>query len=159
MALWDSVLWNGSDTDTDVTLSSDSNSGSNPRIGLFPQVQLLWTDGMPFNGFVLVGLIPPILDSVTYTEGDYGLAFPTDPLPQFAIIPIINGYLNQSVGLYYNADISPPNTTYNARFYDTTKRLIAGPSPAFTVNSSPINSIPSPLLEVPSPGGTPPTPD
>ncbi len=158
MPLWDSVLWDGSFSSGGTT-SAGNNPGNNPRIGLFPQVQIFWDNGGPFNGFCLVGLIPPILDAVTYLEGDFGLAYPTDPLPQFAIIPIINGYFNGSVGLYYNEDISPPNTTYNARFYDTTKRLIAGPSPAFTVASNPIDSIPSPSLPIPQAGGTPPSPD
>ena len=159
MALWDGVIWDGSVSSGSGTTSAGNNTSGNPRIGQFPQAQLLWTNDVPFNGFALIGLIPPILDSVTYTEGDYGLSMPTDALPQFAIIPIINGYFNGSVGLYYNEDISPPNTTYNARFYDTTKRLIAGPSPAFTVASNPIDSIPNPTLDAPEAGGTPPSPD
>ena len=156
MALWDDALWDGE-------VSSDSSSsgtqGGMPRVGLFPQGRILWSDGKPFNGFALFGLIPPTADGISWLEGDLGLSFPTVTLPQFAKVPIVKGYLNSSCGLFYNEDISPPETTYNVRFYDTTKRLIDGPSAAFTVTTNPINSIPEPTLTTPNPGGTLPSPD
>lgn len=129
-----------------------------PRSGKFPQTQITWSDGSIFNGFLLVSLVPPILSAISYTEGDFGLTYPTAQLPPFATIPIQNGQLNSNLGLFYNADISPPNTTYIARWYDTTKRLVSGPGSPFTVDSDPIAlTIPSPT--VPSSGGTPPVPN
>ncbi len=159
MALWNGTLFDGN-VGGGASGTQSAGASSSARIGLFPQVQIFWDDAVTvFNGFALFGLIPPTLQSVSYEEGDFGLTYPSETLPQFAKVPIVNGYLNGSTGLYYNEDISPPNTTYNVRFYDTTKRLIVGPSDPFTVASNRINSIPAPVLETPSAGGDAPSPD
>ncbi len=129
-----------------------------PRTGKFAQTTVTWSNGLNFNGFLLVSLVPPILSAVTYTEGDYGLTYPAETLPAFATIPIQNGLLNSNLGLFYNEDISPPNTTYIARWYDTTKRLVSGPGSPFSVDSDPIVlTIPTPTA--PTSGGTAPTPN
>jgi len=125
-----------------------------PRTGHFPQTPIKWSSGDLFNGFCLIAFVP----SVGYSETDLGLIDPTDRLPQFANVPIQNGLLNSSLGLYFNADISPPASTYTASFYDTTKKLIAGPGSPFTVTTDPI-SLTIPTLTVPTSGGTAPTPD
>lgn len=132
---------------------------ANPRVGKFPTTTLNWSNGVHFNGFALLALIPPTDGTVSYTEGDFGLIDPTEPLPQFAQIPISDGLFNSALGLYYNADISPPNTTYNLSYYDTTGRLIAGPSAAFSVSTAVIDNLPVLTLPVPSAGGTIPTPN
>lgn len=131
----------------------------NPRVGKFPQTGINWSDGSAFNGFLLVSLVPPTGSGGTYTEGNFGLVYPAEQLPPFAVIPIQQGLLNSSLGLYFNADISPPNTTYIARWYDTTKRLISGPSSAFSVTADPISTLVIPTLTAPSAGGTAPTPN
>lgn len=125
-----------------------------PRTGHFPQTTIKWSSGDSFNGFCLIAFIP----SVGYTETDLGLIDPADKLPQFANVPISNGLLNSSLGLYYNADISPPGSTYTASFYDTTKRLISGPGSPFSVTTDPL-SLTIPTLTVPVAGGTAPIPD
>ncbi len=130
-----------------------------PRIAKFPQTTISWTTGDTFNGFLLVSLVPATLSGTTYTEGDYGYVYPSEQLPPFAIIPIQAGLLNSSLGLYFNEDISPPNTTYIARWYDTTKRLISGPSAAFSVTTDPISTLTIPTLTAPSAGGSPPVPN
>ncbi len=131
-----------------------------PRIAKFPQSPTIqWSDGTNFNGFCLIGYIPPTDGVTSYTQTDYGKQSPAEILPTFAVIPIVDGLYNASLGLFWNADISPPNSTYNARYYDTTKRLIAGPSVAFSVTSDPISTIPAATLTVPIAGGTAPTPD
>ncbi len=133
-------------------------TNTSPRIGKFPTTTVAWSDGSAFNGFALVGLIPATDGVTSYTEGDFGLMFPSERLPAFSIIPISNGLFNASLGLYYNADISPINTTYNLRYYDTTKRLIAGPSSPFTVSADPV-VLPALTLTAPITGGTAPTPN
>ncbi len=129
-----------------------------PRVGKFPSTLIQWSDSTNFNGFILISFVPPI-SGTTYTETDYGMISPTETLPQFAIIPIADGRINQSLGLFYNADISPPASTFIARWYDTTKRLISGPSSAFSVTTDPITTLTIPTLTAPSTGGTPPTPN
>lgn len=130
-----------------------------PRIGHFPTTQVTWSDGTLFNGFCLVAFVPSTNADGTYTEINFGHASPTEKFPQFAPIPIVEGLYNPSLGLYYNQDISPPGSTYIARYYDTTKRLIAGPSIAFSVASDPISTLPAATLTVPTSGGTAPTPN
>lgn len=128
-------------------------------MGKFPTTSVAWSDGTLFNGFALIGYIPSTGTGGTYTEIDYGHASPTEKLPQFAVIPVVEGVYNQSLGLYYSEDCSPPGMTYNLRMYDTTKRLITGPTAAFSVTTDPISTIPSFTLTVPTSGGTAPTPD
>ncbi len=135
-----------------------SNPVPTPRTAKFPSTEILWSDGSKYNGFALLGFIPPKDGSYYYSVVDYGNASPTEQLPQFAVVPIINGQFNGSVGLYYSADTAVPGMQYNISFYDTTKRLIAGPSAAFTVDTDPI-TLTIPTLTAPSTGGTPPTPD
>src|SRR5437899_2070819 len=124
---------------------------TSPRIGHFPTALVSWSDGTLFTGFALCALIPP----VGYSEVDSGLQDPAETLPQFAVIPIVNGSFNSSLGLYYSADLNPPGMTYNISFYTTTKKLIAGPSVAFSVTADPITTITIPTLTVPVAGGTP----
>lgn len=135
-----------------------NNQPGQPRSAKFSQTEITWSDGSKFNGFCLISLVPPILSAVTYTEADFGLVYPSQTLPAFATIPIQNGKLNSSLGLYYNEDISPPNTTYLSRFYDTTKRLVGAVGSPFTVSSDPIELV-LPTLTVPSSGGSPPVPN
>lgn len=130
-----------------------------PRIGKFLQTPLQWSNGTNFNGFLLIAFVPSTGAGGTYTEVDFGHADPAEKFPQFAVVPIQEGLYNSSLGLYYNEDMSPPGSTYIARYYDTTKRLIAGPTVAFSVTSDPITTIPSVTLTVPTSGGTAPTPD
>ncbi len=129
-----------------------------PRVGHFPQTTIQWSSGDNFNGFCLIAFIPPLGGGGTYLETDLGLIDPSDKLPQFANCPIQNGLLNASLGLYFNADISPPNSTYTASFYDTTKRRIAGPGSPFTVTTDPF-SLTIPTLVAPTTGGVAPSPD
>lgn len=130
-----------------------------PRIGKFPTTTVIWSDGTLFNGFALISYVPATGGAGTYTETDFGRTSPAEQLPQFAMVPIIDGLYNTALGLYFNAEISPPGSTYIARIYDTTKRVIGGPTAPFTVTTDPINSIPSMTLTVPTSGGTAPTPN
>lgn len=131
-----------------------------PRTATFNQTtQVTWSDGSLFNGFALVGLVVPLDGTSTpYATVAMGDFYPQYRLPQFTVCPIINGVFNNSVGLYYNEDISPPNTQYAYWVYDVTGKRIAGPSALFSVSSSPV-ALPALTLTVPTVGSTPPTPD
>ena len=139
--------------------TSTTNPNPTPKVAKFPQTEIFWSDGTKFNGFCLISLVPPIYNGITYTEADFGLMYPSETLPQFSMIPIQNGRLNSSLGLYFNADISPVGTSYISRWYDTTKRLIAGPSGAFIVAENPMTGLAIPNLPAPSTGGDAPTPN
>lgn len=130
-----------------------------PRIALCDgTVNITWSDGSAFNGFILVNLIPPTDGVTQWSEVDYGNLYPGLRLPIYQRIPIIDGQLNTSCGLYYNVDLVPPGSVYQAYFYDSTGRKIAGPSANFTVSSSPFQpTVPS--LTVPTGPGSGTTPD
>jgi hypothetical protein len=109
-----------------------------PRVTLFNNAQqFFWSNGTPFNGFCLIGLVFPSA-SVTvdsYSEIDYGNLYPSLGLPRWQRVPIINGCLNASCGLFYNSDITPPGSAYFAYYYDSTGTQIAGPTSTFTVTT------------------------
>ncbi len=130
-----------------------------PRVAKFPTTDVTWSDGTTkFNGFALIGFIPPIRSAVTYTENDFDNAMPAEALPNFAIIPIIQGQFNGSCGLFWTTDAAPPGLTYNISYYDTTGRLVSTVSSPFTVTADPI-SLPSQTLTIPTSGGVAPTPN
>lgn len=92
-----------------------------------------------------------------------GVAWPTIALanqttrrvvPTWAPIPIIEGQFLPTFGVYYNADLNPPNSQYIAYVYDNNGVQVAGPSIAFTI-STPTFAPPSLTLTLPSVGSNP----
>jgi hypothetical protein len=127
------------------------------RIAKFPTSTVTWSNGQNFNGWALVGLVMPTsgTDWSFVARGDMA---PGQKLPVFAMVPIVDGLFNTSLGLYFNADIDPPNSQYVYWFYDSTRRQVAGPSSLFTVTADPL-TLPALTLTVPSAGATLPVPD
>lgn len=127
---------------------------------LSQSVTVTWSDGTPFNGFLLIGLVYPTSGS-EWAEVDLGGQSPGERLPQFQRVPIVNGQYDNSVGVLYNSSISPPNTKYVAWFYDQSTfppRQICGPTSFFTVTSSPLTP-PTCSLTIPTAGTEAPVPD
>ena len=133
-----------------------------PRVALFSGAQqFFWSDNTtPFSGFCLIGLILPQGGSPTtqWAEVDYGNLYPSIKLPLFQRIPIVDGALNDSCGLFYNSDVTPPGSQYLAWYYDATGRQIAGPTANFTVTSANSTGFTPPLLTLPLPSGLGPAP-
>lgn len=132
-------------------MSSSSIPFPNPRVGHFPTTPIKWSNGTNFSGFILIGLVPPTFLSGQAPQVDFSLIYPTEVIPTNAIIPINNGMIDQSLGLFYNQDISPPNSEYYALFYDSSKALIGGSNTNyFIVSTNPINNLPIPTLTAPT---------
>lgn len=130
-----------------------------PRVGKMPTTSTInWSNGVPFNGYMWFGLIPPIYGSTDATSVDWGGFVPESKIPQVFPIPIVSGKFNTQLGLYYNADLMPPNSQYNAFLVDTTFRVLGSAAP-FTVSDNPVSNVPSITATVPSTGGTAPVPD
>lgn len=114
---------------------------ASPRIGKFSQsTTLTWSDGTLFNGFFLVGTAIPTLSGTAFGGVYYGNSGLSEPLPRFYVVPVSEGKYNEVCGLFYNADIAPPNSTYYGWLYTMNgpgglKRQVAGPTTAFTVSS------------------------
>ena len=124
---------------------------------------ITWSNGANFNGFAAIALVPPTVDgssAQSWPKVTLGNVSPAQQLPPgFAMIPIQNGKLPTQLGLYFNADLNPPNTQYVAYYYDSALVGIAGPSSFFTVTANPVSL---PAVVLPSPvttGAVGPTPD
>lgn len=125
-----------------------------PRVALFSTGHTFqWTSGQNFNGFLLVNLLVPTRASGTFTwpSLDYGNQSSNLELPLFQKIPIVQGLLNNSCGLFLNADIVPPGSQYRCWYYDASGTVIAGPSSNFEVTSQ--EAITPPILTLTAPTG------
>jgi hypothetical protein len=125
---------------------------------------MAWTDGTLFNGFVLIGLALPTASGTQFLGVRYGNAGISEAIPQFTKIPVTDGLLSTSCGLFYNADLTPPGSQYvgwtyipNGPTAGGTCRMIAGPTATFEVDE-PTFTLPSMTLTVPTTGSVP-TPD
>ena len=134
---------------------------STPRVGKFPQTTTVaWSDGTKFTGFAYIGLIDPTYGtSDDATSTDWLMFYPQIKVPDRAIIPIVEGKYNNSLGLYYNADLTPPNSTYKMILYDSTKRAVTALSAAFSVTADPISTLPAPTPTAPTAGSSFPAAD
>jgi hypothetical protein len=125
---------------------------------------MTWTDSTLFNGFVLIGLALPTASGTQFLGVRYGNAGISEAIPQFTKIPVTDGLLNSSCGLFYNADLTPPGSQYVAWTYVPNGptaggvcRMIAGPTATFEVTEATF-TLPAMTLTVPT-VGTVPTPD
>jgi len=124
-----------------------------PRRATFSQTQsFTWSTGEAFNGAAIIGLVIPTTSGTAetvYPEVNYGNESENYPLPKnFARVPIHEGKLSSALGLWYNADITPPNTQYVHYLIDSTNRVCTVAGAFFTVNSSPVTL---PTLTITSP--------
>lgn len=126
------------------------------RVGK-PQGTVLWSDGTPFNGYFLAGIVLPKSGGVVWPFVTLEGAA-EQRIPIWFPIPIKNGNFNPSGGLIFNEDINPPNSQYVAYYYDKARQKIAGPSSFFTVSSETFTP-PVLTLSATQPGDTGPTPD
>jgi len=130
-----------------------------PRQGKFSQTPTLaWSTGETFEGYLLAVLVPPTVGGVNYANISVKGFQPQQRVPNFARVPIKAGKYHTEAALFYNEDLSPPNTRYVAYWYDSTDRQINGPSAQFTVTTDPFTP-PTPTLTSPSVGAAPPSPD
>ena len=67
-----------------------------------------WSDNTAFEGYAVVGLVLPPTHS--YATISYPSRYNQQRIPQWCTVPISNGVFDNTVGLVYNADVSPRNT-------------------------------------------------
>lgn len=136
---------------------------STPRYGKFSQdTTVTWSDGTLFTGILYVALVPPSYDTVTdddATEVDYSAFFPAIKIPTRIGIPIIQGKYASQLGLYYNADLVPPNSRYACKLYDSTGRSVSSMSALFVVDENPIDTLPTITPTAPTVGDNIPQPN
>ena len=136
---------------------------STPRVGKFPQdTTITWSDGSLFTGILYVALVPSSYDTVTdddATNINYQAFYPALHIPWRVGIPIVDGLFNNSLGLFYNEDLTPPNSRYACRLYDSTLRAVTSMSALFVVDNNPIDTLPSLSPTVPGVGDNIPQPN
>jgi hypothetical protein len=106
-----------------------------------------WDDGVNFDGYVKIAVAFPTGWTELFKKSAPA-AITSVKLPEWSIIPIEDGLFSQEVGVYYNSDMTPHNTKYNATYYDRTLTEIAGPTANF-VASSVTTAPPIPTLTAP----------
>lgn len=132
---------------------------TSPRVStITSSVSVAWSDATPFTGYYLFVLRDPSNGVTPWAELSLNTHAAGIRLPFYCMIPIVQGQPNTTVGLLYNADITPPTTQYIAYLYDSGKRQIAGPSAPFTVSTATFTP-PSFTATIPNTYGTNPAPD
>lgn len=119
-----------------------------------------WSDGTPFDGYALVGFKHLVdgLTTVNWPSISQGHQFVKRTVPEWAKLPIVNGQYDNQIGLYFNADLQPPNSQYVAFLYDVNGvRVLASATSPFTVSAGAF-TIPFATPAIPT-QGTNPTPD
>lgn len=94
-----------------------------------------WSNGEPFTGYVWLGLTLP----TGYTSPAVRFTTRTQPIPRFTKVHVVSGVVDQNAQVLWNADITPPGTTYRTYFFDPQNVLIApgsGSATAFSVATS-----------------------
>ena len=117
-----------------------------------------WSTGTPFDGYVLISVVLPNLGVTQVTRVGMDGNYPNQRLPQRIRIPIKNGAFNDKTYIPFNSSLEPPNTQYEARWYDQFDNLIATNAAFFTVEATPF-AISIPTLTAPTAGGTATPPD
>lgn len=134
---------------------------TSPRAGKFSDsVTVEWSDGTDFTGYAYVALVPPtygVDDDATSLEIRNFSAAPVE-VPDRIPIKIQEGKYIGSAALWYNADLTPPNSRYKMCLFDTTKRQVTSFSDYFTVSTDPFTP-PTLTPTVPSVGTNVPQPD
>lgn len=133
-------------------MASDQNS---PRTGkLKANPDIMWDNGDLFNGFAVIAIVPPTLDAVNWPTITIDPNSPSQRLPQTATIPIVDGVFNNSIALFYNEDLNPPNSKYAIYYLDSGWNFVGSPvssSDFFTVSTGETNP-PQYTLETPISG-------
>lgn len=122
-------------------------------------VVVKWSDQTLFDGFLLIGVVPPTLSATDFISVAVGEQKGYIQLPRFYMISIVQGQCDPSVGVFWTSDLDPPGVTYVDWIYDRTgRKLTANASIQFTVTADTF-SPPIATLTVSTLGSTPPTPN
>lgn len=115
---------------------------------------VLWSNGNLFNGWLMLGIALP--------TGAAGSSFPSitlwgnmppQPLPQWVMIPIVQGQLDQNTSVFQSIYLDPPGCKYVAYWLDTNKNIIfpsGGATPALFDIAQGSYVIQQPYLATPS---------
>lgn len=126
------------------------------KASVSPSASFTWSNGTNFDGWLLVGVVPPVRDDENWPSVTPGDLTSPEKLPPFYMIRIRNGRAENATKVFYTSDIVPPNTVYVAWLCDVNKKLMTStPSATFTVTTDTFTP-PSITATAPSVGNDPP---
>lgn len=138
-------------------MASDQNSPRTGKLKATPDI--MWDNGDLFNGFAVVAIVLPTIDSIPWPSLTIDPNSPAQRLPETATIPIVDGVFNNSIALFYNADLNPPNSRYAIYYLDSSWNIVGSPATSadFFVVSQGETNPPQYTLETPVSGTVVPT--
>ena len=90
-----------------------------------------WSGGQLFSGYLLLGISLP-RDAAGVQWANINLYGTSQPLPQWTVIPIVEGVLDTNTTVFPNSQLDPPNTKYAPYWCDNTWKLVY-PLPSGTI--------------------------
>lgn len=128
--------------------------GQVPSATLSTVAPVLWANGSPFTGWLLIGIAMPTgAAGSSYPSATLWGQSPAQPLPQWIMVPIIAGSIDTYTSIFYNTYLDPPGCRYVAYWLDSNRNQIypaLNVAPLlFDITSSPY-TITQPTLTAPS---------
>lgn len=117
---------------------------------------VVWQSGQNFNGYVWIGLQLPN----GYSQPTLVNSYIIQQLPRYTKVPIVNGVIDTTTGIFWNSDVDPPGTNYEAYFMDNNNVIIApvsGSATPFSIGAS-VATLTVPTLTMPVYSQTQPVP-
>ena len=113
-----------------------------------------WQSGQNFDGYVWMGLVLPN----GYSQPTVVNSYIIQQFPVFTKVPIVNGAIDNTTGVFWNSDIDPPGTQYVAYYMDNNNALIAptsGTAMPFSIGGSvatlTVPTLPQPVYSAANP--------
>lgn len=97
-----------------------------------PTPTVSWSNGEPFDGYVIFGLAQPT--GLVDPSIQYFGSLSKQQLPQWTRVAVIGGVLSNVERLYQNASIDPPNTKYAIYWTDRAFNVLHTPTENVEIN-------------------------
>lgn len=126
-----------------------------------PTHDFLWSDDTPFNGWLVIGIVPPryVPTGEQWANVAYGNQRVLIEMPVFYVINITEGKADQNASVIYTSDLTPPNTEYVCWFQDINGVYLSMTASDRFVVTADTFTPPYDLLQVPIVGQEYPVPD
>lgn len=115
---------------------------------------VIWSNGNLFNGWLLLGTaLPTGATGTSYPSVTLWGNMPPQPLPQWIMIPIVGGVIDQNTTVFQSIYLDPPGCRYVAYWLDTNKNTISpagGASPSLFDITTASYVITQPYLLIPA---------
>lgn len=115
---------------------------------------VLWSNGNLYNGWLMLGVAMPTgASGNSYPSITLWGNMPPQPLPQWIMIPIVQGQIDQNTSVFQSPYLDPPGCRYVAYWLDTNKNVIyptSGTAPSLFDITTGSYVIQQPFLAIPA---------